>query len=160
MKSIYKKIAAIAVAAVVQAGFGTDIAAAQVQSPVGQFVLHFSGGVNTPGVLRAHDGRFFQGEHEQHDKQPPQHDKRVGHRTDEHDQKWNSARGDAQKGRYDEISQLEYEKRLEQENRRYEQELKRRPGESDKDWKMRKKAEKQRHEKIVKDLKRIAKGKK
>jgi len=159
MKSIYKKIAAIAVAAAVQAGFSADVAAAQVQSPDSQFVLHFSGGVNTPGVSLAHDGRSLQGERE-HDKRPPQHDKGVEHRTDEHDRKWNGARNDAQKRRYDEISQLEYEKRLEQENRRYEQELKRRPGESDKDWKMRKKAEKQRHEKIVKDLKRIAKGKK
>jgi hypothetical protein len=58
------------------------------------------------------------------------------------------------------ISELEYQKRLERENKRHEMEMQRKDGESDEDWKLRRNAEKQRHEKITSDLKRTAKGKK
>lgn len=58
------------------------------------------------------------------------------------------------------ISELEYQASLDKENKRYEEAVKRRPDESDEDWKLRKKAEKQRHEKIVNDIKRTSKGKK
>lgn len=54
--------------------------------------------------------------------------------------------------RQDNDRQREHDKRLREENKRHDQEMKRKPGENERDWHERQKREKERHDQALKEI--------